>query len=660
MGFNSHLIKLRIYIASNYQPLRLKRLTYSVVFVLTILGYNAAFADIYVQKKDSLDRIMRSYTSDDKTKVDLLLSICSTYADRQYFDTIFLNYAQNAISIANKLKYKIGVATGKMYCGQYFVSKRDSSNALVNLNQALVIYTQLNDPTGVINTLLPLGKMHIDFLQYKEGILNYNKALDIAVHNKFDEYQSTIYRELGHVFYRLLDFSKALEFYQKALNLADRAQLKQEKIKIFRKIGEVYYHLDRFDITTDYSNKIITLAMELNDQKSLAYAIAWQGNIQMIKGNHSESLEKYNTSIAIRIKNNDELGLASDFANVAFIYQLIGDFNNSLKYHNLCETIFTKIGDKYSEMLHYKDMGNLITIAPDSILLSIGINPNQRYSIALNYENKALHIAKILDDSPQKIYISDFIIDILKRNGDFKAAFHTLQDMTAIKDSLSGQEVKAQVARQEAKQFFEQKEAEIQLQNTKFRFYVGMFIMLLIILACIGFGLYYISKLKYQKRQLLLQHEKEKAEDELAQAHAEIRKILKNIAEKNTIIQSVSEELDSLKQIPDYPKTIITHQLADLKTKIILTNDDWLEFLKSFNRLYPLFTNTIKKNEPSITASELRYLMLIKIGMDHKEMASTLGISPDAVRVTWNRTRNKLKGTIEDTPYSLLEKLGVA
>jgi tetratricopeptide (TPR) repeat protein len=645
---------------SNYHPLRLKRLTYFIVFVLTILGYNPAFADIYVQKKDSLERILRSYTADDKTKVDILLSICSTYDDRQYFDTTFLNYAQYALSIANKLKYKIGVATGKMYCGQYFVSKRDTSNALANLNQALSIYTQLNDPAGVINTLLPLGKMHIDFLQYKESISNYNKALDIAIHNNFDGYQSILYRELGHVFYRLLDFSKALEFYQKALNIAERAQLKQEKIKIFRKIGEVYYHLDKFDITIDYSNKIITLAMELNDQKSLAAAIAWQGNIQMVKNDFKGSLEKYATSIAIRIKNNDDAGLASDYANVAFLYQLIGDFNNSLKYHNLCETTFTKIGDKYSEMLHYKDMGNLIAIAPDSILQLIGINPKLRYSVALNYENRALHIAKILDDSPQKIYINTFIIDILKQSGDYKIAFHTLQDMMAVRDSLSGQEVKAQVARQEAKHFFEKKEAEIQLQNTKFRFYVGIFIMLLIILACIGFGLYYISKLKYQKRQLLLQHEKEKAENELAQAHTDIRAFLKNIADKNTIIQSVSDELDRLKQIPDYPKEIIAHQLADLKSKIILTNDDWLDFLKSFNRLYPQFTVTIKKNEPSITASELRYLMLIKIGMDHKEMASTLGISSDAVRVTWNRTRNKLNGTIEDTPYSLLEKLGVA
>jgi hypothetical protein len=34
-----------------------------------------------------------------------------------------------------------------------------------------------------------------------------------------------------------------------------------------------------------------------------------------------------------------------------------------------------------------------------------------------------------------------------------------------------------------------------------------------------------------------------------------------------------------------------------------------------------------------------------------------LGVSPDSIRVTWNRVRNKLGGSVEDSPLDLLAKL---
>ncbi len=638
--------------------MRLKCLNCYLVIALFITVYQTAFANKYVHKKDSLEQILKNYTSDDKSKVDLIISICNAYVNWNYLDSSFFNYAQNATSLAKKLQYNVGIANGFMQKSRYYMSLRDTTNALRILNQAKSIYTQLHNPEGIINCLLRIGYIRLESYKFKESINIYNEALEIASKYKLDNYQSITYRELGYVFYKLLDFPQALNFYQKALKIANQAQLKNELIQIYFKIGEVYFHLDKLDVTKDYSNKIIELAKEINDQYILATAIAWQGNMNR-SGNKNEIIEIFSKSIEIRKKINNEVGIAADYANLAACYQTYGDFKNALKYHNLCKEIVNKTGNKYVEMLHYKDKGYLITIAPDSILRFIGIDPKMRYKIALEYENKALHIAKLLNDSPQKVYINNFILNIHLNSGDFKSAFYTLQEMMSVKDSLSGQEVKAQIARQEANQFFEQKEAEIKQQNTKFRFYIGIFILFLIILTCIGFGLYYISKLKYQKRQIILEYEKEKTAHELAQAQAEIKSFLKNIVDKNTIIQSVSDELEHMKQNPNFPMKIIASQLVDLKSKIILTNDDWLDFLKSFNRLYPQFTATIKQKEPSITASELRYLMFIKIGMDHKEMASTLGISPDAVRVTWNRTRNKLNGTIEDTPYSLLEKLGV-
>jgi DNA-directed RNA polymerase specialized sigma24 family protein len=60
---------------------------------------------------------------------------------------------------------------------------------------------------------------------------------------------------------------------------------------------------------------------------------------------------------------------------------------------------------------------------------------------------------------------------------------------------------------------------------------------------------------------------------------------------------------------------------------------------------------------PLLTDAEMRYLMLAKLQLSHKEMARILGVSFDSVRVTWNRARKKCYGNLEDTPQSLLEKI---
>jgi DNA-binding CsgD family transcriptional regulator len=84
-----------------------------------------------------------------------------------------------------------------------------------------------------------------------------------------------------------------------------------------------------------------------------------------------------------------------------------------------------------------------------------------------------------------------------------------------------------------------------------------------------------------------------------------------------------------------------------LRQMIILTPEDWLRFRELFDKQFPNFIQMLKMRFPSITASELRLFLLIKLGFDAPEMANITGISERSVYIARYRLRQRLGLTKE-------------
>lgn len=86
-----------------------------------------------------------------------------------------------------------------------------------------------------------------------------------------------------------------------------------------------------------------------------------------------------------------------------------------------------------------------------------------------------------------------------------------------------------------------------------------------------------------------------------------------------------------------------------------LTNDTaWNEFQERFTSLNPNFVKSISENHPDLTKSEIRLLILFKIGYSQKEIADILNIAPDSVKKARTRLRKKLNLDDSDNLISYL------
>lgn len=617
-------------------------------------------------RTDSLLNTLQHHSREDTSKVNLLNAISREYYITNCENPSSLTYAQNALDLAKKLEYKKGQAIALRYAGNYYSCKRDSAKTVDYYEKSMAIFAQINDHEGLVTNLYNLGNLYTDFLNYTQSAIYFQDALTLSEKTGVINSLCNIHLGYGYLFYRTLNFPRALEHYQKALEIAERRNNNQERVNTLGRMGEVYFHLQEFEKTLEYIEKIIKIYTQSGNHGAIAGQLSWKANILMNIGEYEESLKIYEQSIEKRKELNDEIGLADDYANVAFEYQILSDFITALKYHNECFLLAKKHKKPFTQLLYFKDMGHLILKAPDSVLTIAGIDPGKRFQTAVDYEIQALKLAEGLDDTPQKLMIGNNLIEAYEKLGDYKSAYKYYKKFTMLNDSMVGQNTKSEIARKEAQSIFEKKEAAAKAEHEKTRLRLWIIVGVILMFAIAGFSMYYITRLKKMKeRQILLagqqviRLEKERTENELEQARTDIKQFLKNISDKNAVISIISNELDKIKNDSHTASQNLAKSLSELKEKSILTNDDWLDFLNSFNKLYPDFAATIKEKHPSITASELRYLMLSKLGLEHKEMANTLGVTPDAIRVTWNRTRAKLNGSLGDTPQSLLMRMGI-
>ncbi len=181
------------------------------------------------------------------------------------------------------------------------------------------------------------------------------------------------------------------------------------------------------------------------------------------------------------------------------------------------------------------------------------------------------------------------------------------------------------------------------------------------VMIAIALGLVIVLVLGYfilKRRQQAIEIGKLKVENELKSAHDEINLFITKINEQSKITERFSKELEKLKNSESEERKLLEKTVTELRESKILTDEDWLHFQKHFAKIFPRFIPHLKEHYPAITEAELRYLMLSKLQLSHKEMSQALGISADAVRVTWNRVRKKLGGSLNDTPQTLIEKMG--
>lgn len=288
------------------------RTVFVVCGLMVIL--NAHFvAHAQDSRTDSLIQLL-SRSKEDSNKVNLLNQISA--ADIQ--SSSALDYAQQAVTLSDKIKYNKGKALAYKNIGLHHFIKSDFIRADENWRQAQKLYAQIRDEAGLAN------------------ILN----------------------NLGSIQYNLGNLSSAIEFFFKSLEASQKASDTLRTVTALNNVGLIYMAKpNTHDLAIDYLTKALKLGERIKDSANMGLSYVNLGEVYYEQKNDSAAL--YNCFRAKELLHpNDEI-LPYLLNNIGKIYSRKGQNDLALKYHEEALAKATEIGSKLFMAQASLSMANL-------------------------------------------------------------------------------------------------------------------------------------------------------------------------------------------------------------------------------------------------------------------------------------------------------------
>ncbi len=158
-----------------------------------------------------------------------------------------------------------------------------------------------------------------------------------------------------------------------------------------------------------------------------------------------------------------------------------------------------------------------------------------------------------------------------------------------------------------------------------------------------------VNKLREKKKKKLveaqfLEYEMTKLRNEkkLLDANKTLDSQVSFLEEKNIHIEKLHAEIENFKKSRLFSQNQEHGKLDDLLQSHLMTDENWRIFRGEFQREYPLFYNNLQQDFPELTSSNLRIILLQKLGFSNAEISGFLGITVDAVKKSKQRLKRKL------------------
>jgi tetratricopeptide (TPR) repeat protein/DNA-binding CsgD family transcriptional regulator len=419
-----------------------------------------------------------------------------------------------------------------------------------------------------------------------------------------------------------------------------------------------------------------------NNEPEIAQELNTLGLVYWKLENDGDAMESYTESGKLAEKHNMYLLLGLTHTNRGLIYKQQMDFQKAFFHNNSAIEIFRRSKEYRELAIALNNQGqifknqNKIDSAQAYYLRALENYKRTDYKdgVAATWYNiadvslrqgrkdaalaairKSLSLSLEIDNKSHACYAYEMLSQIFERFHQPDSALKYYKKYSALNESILEANQSENLAKYQANMGAEvknlrirnlQKERELASNRSWF---IGIGALMLLLVA--AFVVYrYLSKIRYKKRKLEL--ELSNSTKILNIREQELKHYIIDLTSKSAAISKLQEEMSR----------IMAHEKADtevaqLLEQKILTEADWETFKAKFRTIYPAFFSRIKQHNIVLTEAEIRLMVLLHLDLSGKEMAKTLGISPQSVRVCKMRLKKKLQAEGFETVEAFLDIL---
>jgi len=459
-------------------------------------------------------------------------------------------------------------------------------------------------------------------------------------------------------------------------------------------MGQICYQLGLFTQALNYHSKADELFRSKHYQKQAANNLNDLAILLLISKQQKEAKKSIIKALATYQTFNDSTGIARTYANFGHFYEKTLQYDSAFYYQQKAMQLFYMLGDAEGIALAHENLGSIyedkgafdkaqfhftkaLTWFEQGGNLEMLIDAYNNlgdvyrkkgdYSKALLYTKKAAQLAKSIKANSR---LSSAYRDLGKtfsflQNSD--STFHYLELGRQYFLSTYSQESKNQEALLKVIYGLDRKDIKIAEMARQEK--IATAIYLVSIIAAAVFILIAIIIIRNQRHRILRERETRKREEQISLTKQQLMEVDLNnkklqedqfkenlqtkakeitahtlqTIQKNQLLEDIREALAEMIKSDgrSYKKEL--RQLLNKINQNFNKDTYWDDFRRIFEEINQDFFDHLQQINPGLSATDIKFISLIKLNMNAPDIATLLGVSTDSLRVARYRLRKKLK-----------------
>lgn len=242
----------------------------------------------------------------------------------------YLNMAaKTSISMGNNAE----TAYYSAILGSVYSELYDFDNARINLEQALNIYTQLEDDEGIASTYNSMGGMYQRMSLFDNAQECFFKALPLYRRAGNMNGVASVKNNIGIIHKQLDNLDLALDYYYQSMEIYNQeGSLERGYASVLNNIGIIFFEKGEYETSLDYYKRALESYESMGDVQGIATASHNTGMLHARLGNYSEALKSYMRSVEINSSADNRFALANNYNNLGELYILQKDYNRAMEF----------------------------------------------------------------------------------------------------------------------------------------------------------------------------------------------------------------------------------------------------------------------------------------------------------------------------------------
>jgi CHAT domain-containing protein/predicted negative regulator of RcsB-dependent stress response len=229
--------------------------------------------------------------------------------------------------------------------GEYYRMASKNGQAVDHFDQALQLYTEINDLTGQGNVFRSQGDIHYIKSENAMAFKKYEKALKLFESAGDLKGQGNVYKGKGQVYLFTGNLAKADEMFGFAL-------AKFKAVKDLRGQGTIYllrgmlnYYTGKIEKALEMYDKAHPFFEKLRATSGLGNIYRSKGDIYFRRGNNPKAQEMYDKALVNFEKAGNLLGQANTLRLKGNIYYYTAQYDKALKIYDEALIFYRKVGE---------------------------------------------------------------------------------------------------------------------------------------------------------------------------------------------------------------------------------------------------------------------------------------------------------------------------